>query len=216
METAMNSHVISDISDKTKASDSKEEQVFGNNSQFASSTMHQMNTSSVRTTYSYFLPNEEANFISALVLSKWDDIMGPQTVHVWLKKRENQDSLGAQTLTSFDDLDIPSIIAETEEDNDLVKSINYLSTHTVNYSGVNMTSSKKGLSFKNSTFFVVPDLNFVSQALIFYLKKNEVDIPYSFAVLVHYKYNSYYLSYFDLVRIWLEKLSTRVGILKVY
>ena len=120
-------------------------------------------------------------------------------------------------MTSFDDLDIPTIIAKTEEEKYLVKSINYLSTHTVNYSGVNMTSSKKELSsFKNSTFFVVPDLNFISQALIFYLIKDEFEIPYSFAVLVHYKYNSYYLSYFDLVRIWLEKLSSRVRNLKVH
>ncbi|XP_063219647.1 uncharacterized protein LOC134529456 isoform X2 [Bacillus rossius redtenbacheri] len=34
---------------------------------------------------SFVLPSEDDDIVSAVVISKWDDVIGPQTVHAWLK-----------------------------------------------------------------------------------------------------------------------------------
>jgi hypothetical protein len=158
---------------------------------------------------SYVLPSEEDSIISAIVLSKWDDIIGPQTVHVWLKGEANEKVLGTE--------DTPG--NKLIRNVCLAKSVKYVTVHTVNYTGLNSALSPcHGSDIadpgqKNSGIFIVPEIDLVAQSLVFQLQDQELNVLYSLAILVSYQHYSYFLHLRQLCWHWLQRMATRLHVI---
>ncbi|XP_021922721.1 guanine nucleotide exchange C9orf72 homolog [Zootermopsis nevadensis] len=155
---------------------------------------------------SHILPSEEGNIISAVVLSKWDDIVGPQTVYVWLKNKV--DMINVDTRRTVGHSLIRNLC--------IAKSVKYVTTHTVNYTGLNLVMSPSCSDAtvnpveRNSGIFIVPELDLIAQSLIFQLQNHELNVPYSLAVIVSYQHYSYYLHLRQLFQLWLQRTAARL------
>jgi hypothetical protein len=158
---------------------------------------------------SYILPSEEDNIISAIVLSKWDDIMGPQTVHVWLKNEVDMRNVDTRHLVGC------SVIRNMC----LAKCVKYVTSHTVNYTGLNLAMSLScgdatvSPVERNSGIFVVPELDLTAQSVIFHLQDHELNVPYSLAVIVSYQHYRYFLHLRQLYQLWLQRMAVRLHVI---
>jgi hypothetical protein len=158
---------------------------------------------------SYILPSVEDSIVSAIVLSKWDDVMGPQTVHVWLRDDVDMKSQ-----------DIGSTLNHSVMRNMyLRKSVKYVTSHTVNYTGLNsvlLPSSGNvpvDAGESNSGIFIVPELDLVAQSLVFQLQNHEFNVPYSLAMMVSYQHYDYFLHLHQLCRHWLQRTAARLRVI---
>ncbi|XP_069694227.1 guanine nucleotide exchange factor C9orf72 homolog isoform X2 [Periplaneta americana] len=157
---------------------------------------------------SYILPSVEENIISAIVLSKWDDIIGPQTVHVWL-----QDNADIKSTS------IRSIPYRTALNSCLAKAVKYVTGHTVNYSGLSSVFSPSYADSatipgeRNNSVFVVPELDLIAQSLVFQLQNHEVNTPFSLALMVSYQHYNYFLHLRQLCRHWLQRMAARLHVI---
>jgi hypothetical protein len=158
---------------------------------------------------SYILPSEEDNITSAIVLSKWDDIMGPQTVHVWLKSEVDMRNMDTRSSVGH------SVIRNLC----LAKSVKYVTSHTVNYTGLHsVMSSNCGDATvnpveRNSGIFIVPELDLIAQSLIFHLQDHELNVPYSLTMIVSYQHYSYFLHLRQLCQLWLQRMAARLHVI---
>lgn len=158
---------------------------------------------------SYILPAEEDSIISAIVLSKWDDIMGPQTVHVWLKDEANVKSTRTEDSASH------SVIRNVC----LAKSVKYVTVHTVNCTGLSSAlspccgSNAVDPGQKNSGIFIVPEIDLVAQSLVFQLQDHELSVLYSVAILVSYRQYDYFLHLRQLCWHWLQRTAARLHVI---
>lgn len=167
------------------------------------------NVHGVSSSVSYILPSEEDNIVSAVVLSKWDDIIGPQTVHVWLK----------------DDADVRSLDSEstlghhTIRNMCLAKSVKYVTVHTVNCTGLNSVisanydSASVDLGQRSSGLFIVPELDLIAQSLVFQLQDHQLSVPYSLALTVSYQHYNYFLHLLQLCQHWLQRMAARLHVI---
>jgi hypothetical protein len=158
---------------------------------------------------SYIFPSEEENIVSAVVLSKWNDIMGPQTVHVWLK----------------DDADIRSLDTKRTlghhmiRNMQLAKSVKYVTVHTVNCTGLNSFSSANcgsppvDVGQRSSGLFIVPELDLIAQSIVFQIYNRQLSVPYSLAVTVSYQHYSYFLHLHQLCQHWLQRMAARLHVI---
>ena len=166
---------------------------------------------------SHVFPTDDESIVSAVVLSCWDDIMGPRTIRVWLP--ENLTDSGASSDAEPIKFTSPRSVKAACQFNCthqmpskynkmlLMKAIKYVTSHTVNYTCVTGTSTPEQNS---SAIFVVPDLDMVAQSLMFHVPLSG-SCPYSVALLVNY---SKYTSFLPLRRLcehWLERLATRLA-----
>jgi len=158
---------------------------------------------------SYILPSEEDSIVSAVVLSKWDDIIGPQTVHVWLKDEANLKIL------STEDTPGHSVIRNVC----LAKSVKYVTVHTVNCTGLNPAlspcygSDTINPGQKNSGIFIVPEIDLVAQFVVFQLQDHQMNILHSLAILVSYQHYSYFLHLRQLCWHWLQRMAARLHVI---
>lgn len=158
---------------------------------------------------SYILPSEEDSIVSAIVLSKWDDIIGPQTVHVWLKDEANVKIL------STEDTPGHSVIRNVC----LAKSVKYVTVHTVNCTGLNPAlspcygSDTVNPGQKNSGIFIVPEIDLVAQFIVFQLQDHQMNILHSLAILVSYQHYSYFLHLRQLCWHWLQRMAARLHVI---
>ncbi|KAJ9579434.1 hypothetical protein L9F63_024458 [Diploptera punctata] len=147
---------------------------------------------------SYILPSIEESIVSAVILSKWDDIMGPQTVHVWL--REEAKSVPCHS--------------DAKNKTCLTKAVKYVTCHTVNYTGSSCVSSNSADSTERSnSIFVVPELDLIAQSLVFQLRDQELNVPYSLALMVSYQHYNYFLHLRQLCRHWLQRMAARLHVI---
>jgi hypothetical protein len=155
---------------------------------------------------SYIFPSVEDNIVSAVILSKWDDIMGPQTVHVWLKGDADARSLDTKTTMGN----------QTIRNMCLAKSVKYVTVHTVNCAGLNSVSSANcsrasvDAGHGSSGLFIVPELDLIAQSLVFQLQDHQLSVPYSLAVTVSYEHYSYFLHLRQLCQHWLQRMAARL------
>lgn len=155
---------------------------------------------------SYIFPSVEDNIVSAVVLSKWDDIMGPQTVHVWLKDDADARSLDTKSTLGH----------HTIRNMCLAKSVKYVTVHTVNCTGLNPVSSANCGSAPvevgqgSNGLFIVPELDLIAQSLVFQLQDHQLSVPYSLAVTVSYQHYSYFLHLRQLCQHWLQRMAARL------
>jgi hypothetical protein len=158
---------------------------------------------------SYILPSEEDNIISAIVLSKWDDIMGPQTVYVWLKSEVDMENVDSRS----------SVGHNVIKNMCLANSVKYVTSHTVNYTSLNsVVSPSCGDATvdpveRNSGIFIVPELDLVAQSLVFQLQDHELNIPYSLAIIMSYQHYSYFLHLRRLCQLWLQRMVARLHVI---
>jgi hypothetical protein len=158
---------------------------------------------------SYILPSEEDSIVSAVVLSKWDDIMGPQTVHVWLKDEANVKILGTEDTPGH------SVIRNVC----LAKSVKYVTVHTVNCASLSSAllpcygSDTVDPGQKNSGIFIVPEIDLVAQSLVFQLQDHELNVLYSLAILVSYQHYNYFLHLHQLCWHWLQRVAARLHVI---
>ncbi|XP_033609578.1 guanine nucleotide exchange C9orf72 homolog isoform X2 [Cryptotermes secundus] len=156
---------------------------------------------------SYILPSEEDNIVSAVVLSKWDDIMGPQTVHVWLKDDADVRSLDSKS----------TLGQHTIRNMCLAKSVKYVTVHTVNCTGLNSVlsanygSASGDLGQRSSGLFIVPELDLIAQSVVFQLQDHKLSVPYSLALTVSYQHYSYFLHLRQLCQHWLQRMAARLS-----
>lgn len=158
---------------------------------------------------SYIFPSEEDNIVSAVVLSKWDDIMGPQTVHVWLKDDAYVRSLDTKSTLGH----------HTIRDMCLAKSVKYVTVHTVNCTGLNSVlsanhgSASVDLGQRSSGLFIVPELDLIAQSLVFQLQDHQLSVPYSLALTVSYQHYNYFLHLRQLCQHWLQRMAARLHVI---
>ena len=158
---------------------------------------------------SYILPSEEDSIVSAIVLSKWDDIMGPQTVHVWLKDEANVKILGKEDTAGH------SVIRNVC----IAKSVKYVTFHTVNCTGLSSAvspccgSDTVDSGQKNSGIFIVPEIDLVAQFIVFQLQDHQLNILHSLAILVSYQHYSYFLHLRQLFWHWLQRMAARLYVI---
>jgi hypothetical protein len=158
---------------------------------------------------SYILPSEEDNIVSAVVLSKWDDIMGPQTVHVWLKHDADERTLDSKSTLGH----------HTIRNMCIAKSVKYVTVHTVNCTGLNSVlsanygSASVDLGQRNSGLFIVPELDLIAQSLVFQLQDHQLSVPYSLALTVSYQQYSYFLHLRQLCQHWLQRKAARLHVI---
>ena len=147
---------------------------------------------------SYILPSVHDSIVSGVILSKWDDIMGPQTVHMWLRE----------------DVRNGSHHSSTQNNTCLAKAVKYVTSHTVNYTGAHYNiSSNTDTSERNSSIFLVPELDLIAQSLVFQLRDQDLNTPYSLAVMVSYQHYSYFLHFRQLYRHWLQRMTARLHVI---
>jgi hypothetical protein len=157
---------------------------------------------------SYVLPSEEDSIVSAIVLSKWDDIIGPQTVHVWLKEEANVKILSTKDTPGH------SVIRNVC----LAKSVKYVTVHTVNCTGLNPAlspcygSDTVNPGQKNSGIIIVPEIDLVAQFIVFQLQDHQLNILHSLAILVSYQHYSYFLHLRQLCWHWLQRMAARLHV----
>lgn len=150
-------------------------------------------------TFSYILPPADICKVFAIVLSKWDDIMGPQSIHVWLPEKSGSNEQKAFANDS------------TQEDIQMRRAVKYVTCHTVNYMGLGRGDNPQ------TSVFVVPDLELVAQSLVFHWKERRLLVPYSLAVVVNYSHYSAFLHLRQLLHNWLHLTAQRIqSYLKVY
>lgn len=165
---------------------------------------------------SHVLPIEDS-VVSALVLSRWDDIMGPRTIRVWLPENQpgSEGSLDVEPITYTTPRSVKAAcqfscmhhMSTKYNKNLLMKAIKYVTSHTVNYTCVTGTSTPEESS---SAIFVVPDLDMVAQSLMFHVPLSGSS-PYSLALLVRYSHYSNFLPLRRLCLHWLERLTVRLA-----
>ncbi|KAJ1530636.1 hypothetical protein ONE63_005510 [Megalurothrips usitatus] len=166
---------------------------------------------------SHVLSNDDDSIVSVMVLSRWDDIMGPRTIRVWLPENVADDggSLDAETVKFTTPRSVktacqfscPHRMSSKCNKMLLMKAIKYVTSHTVNYTCVTGTSTPDQIS---SAIFVVPDLDMVAQSLMFHVPLSGSS-PYSLALLVKYSKYSRFLPMRQLCQHWLERLSVRLA-----
>ncbi|XP_026276233.1 guanine nucleotide exchange factor C9orf72 isoform X1 [Frankliniella occidentalis] len=173
-----------------------------------------MNLSSI---CSHVLPNDDDSTACAMVLSRWDDIMGPRTIRVWLPETVSDDeNYSENELCKFTtprsvkaacQFSCPHQMSSKYNKVLLMKAIKYVTSHTVNYTCVTGSSTPEQ---NNSALFIVPDLDMVAQSLMFHVPLSGSS-PYSLALLVKYSKYSRFLPLRNLCQHWLERLSTRMA-----
>lgn len=157
---------------------------------------------------SYILPSEEDSIVSAIVLSKWDDIIGPQTVHVWSQDKANV------KIASTEDTPGRNVIKNVC----LAKSVKYVTVHTVNCTGLNQAlspccgSDTVDPGQKNSGIFIVPEIDLVAQFIVFQLQDHQLNVLHSLAILVSYQHYSYFLHLRQLCWHWLQRMAARLHV----
>lgn len=166
---------------------------------------------------SHVFPTDEESIISAVVLSCWDDIMGPRTIRVWLPENvtDSEASSDAEPTKFTSPRSVKAACQFTcihqmsSKYNKmlLMKAIKYVTSHTVNYTCVTGTSTPEQNS---SAIFVVPDLDMVAQSLMFHVPLSG-SCPYSLALLVNFSKYSSFLPLRRLCQHWLERLTIRLA-----
>lgn len=166
---------------------------------------------------SHVLPNDEDSIVSAMVLSRWDDIMGPRTIRAWLPENFNESEGSSDIeLTKFTSprsvkaacqFSCPHQMSSKVNKVLLMKAIKYVTSHTVNYTCVTGSSTPEE---NTSAMFVVPDLDMVAQSLMFHVPLSGSS-PYSLALLVKYSNYTKLLPLRKLCQHWLERLSVRLS-----
>lgn len=171
---------------------------------------------------SHILPNEEGSVVFAVILSRWDDIMGPQTVHAWLEENaevrdlQNSDSRRAASSSSSAISESRSGISSpchnrlTDHNTYISKAMKYVTSHTVNYTGISLNSSVPLYVEQESNLFVVPDLELVAQSLGFHVRAMENSVPLSLSILIVYKHYEYFLHLRHLCLQWLRRMAERL------
>ena len=165
----------------------------------------------------HVLPNDDESIVCAVVLSRWDDIMGPRTIRVWLP--ENVSDQEASSVVETTKFTSPRNVKAACQFNCLhqmpekynkillMKAIKYVTSHTVNYTCVTGTSAPEE---RSSAIFVVPDLDMVAQSLMFHVPLSG-SCPYSLALVVSFNKYSTYLPVRKLCQHWLERLTMRLA-----
>ncbi|KAK3924322.1 Guanine nucleotide exchange C9orf72-like protein [Frankliniella fusca] len=166
---------------------------------------------------SHVLPNDDDSTVCAMVLSRWDDIMGPRTIRVWLPESVSEEESGPETeplkFTTPKSVKAACQFSCSHQMSSkynkilLMKAIKYVTSHTVNYTCVTGTSTPEQ---SNSALFIVPDLDMVAQSLMFHVPLSGSS-PYSLALLVKYSKYSRFLPLRNLCQHWLERLSIRMA-----
>ncbi|XP_034251992.1 guanine nucleotide exchange C9orf72-like [Thrips palmi] len=166
---------------------------------------------------SHVLPNDDDSIISAMVLSRWDDIMGPRTIRAWLPENVNESEgssdmevmkfTSPRSVKAACQFSCPHQMSSKVNKILLMKAIKYVTSHTVNYTCVTGSSTPEE---NTSAMFVVPDLDMVAQSLMFHVPLSGSS-PYSLAVLVKYSNYSKLLPLRKLCQHWLERLSVRLS-----
>ncbi|GLH11653.1 Uncharacterized protein GBIM_16399 [Gryllus bimaculatus] len=176
----------------------------------------------VNTSCSHILPTVDGNIIFAVILSRWDDIMGPQTVHAWLEENpvargllntevNSPSSSYVDTLPeSKSGVHVTSNHKLVEQNVYIMKAVKYVTSHTVNYTGICLNSSASLLYEQESNLFVVPDLELVAQSLVFHARSLDTTVPFSLSVLVGYQHYEYFLHLRRLCHQWLRRMAERL------
>lgn len=166
---------------------------------------------------SHVLPNDEDSIVAAIVLSRWDDIMGPRTIRAWLPESVNESAESSdmelmkftspRSVKAACQFSCPHQMSSKVNKVLLMKAIKYVTSHTVNYTCVTGSSTPEE---NTSAIFVVPDLDMVAQSLMFHVPLSGSS-PYSLALLAKYSKYSKLLPLRKLCQHWLERLSVRLS-----
>lgn len=132
-------------------------------------------------TTSCVLPATEEHLISAIVLSRWDDIMGPQTVHVWTE----------QTETNTCNID-------------MLRAIRYVTNHTVSQTAE--TSGMGPKIFVVSDLRIIAQ----SLTFGVCVHRRQRRVPHSISVLVSLSQYSSFLELRYLCHQWLIRTAARL------
>ncbi|KAG8233949.1 hypothetical protein J437_LFUL015651 [Ladona fulva] len=179
---------------------------------------------------SHLLPKDD-NIVLAVVLSKWDDIMGPQTLHIWLQEDSEQiynsahlkqefppnnhfrESVSESSRNENSHSKSPVSLCELSEDSSLLSAVKYVTNHTVNCLTVsgNFGSSNSWVE-KGTSFFAVPDINIVFLSLLFQVREQKTSVPYSIALIVNYEHYDYFRRLRVLCLQWLRRIALRFHI----
>ena len=151
------------------------------------------------------------NIISAVVASRWDDIMGPRTIRVWLPPTLSESLHTLDSATRAANVSIKTacefycrhqMVGCTDTDI-LMKAIKYVTVHT-NYTCI---SGLVPPDVAGTSVLVVPALNAVAQSNLFHLPLKG-SCPHSVALLMDYSAYEDYLHMRPLANFWLQKLSS--------
>lgn len=166
---------------------------------------------------SHVFPNDDDALICAVVLSRWDDIMGPRTIRVWLPESVSEPQslceieppkfTTPRSVKAACQFSCLHYMSSKINKMLLMKAIKYVTSHTVNYTCVTGTSTPEENS---SAIFVVPDLDMVAQSLMFHVPLSGSS-PYSLALLVKYSQYANFLPLRKLCQHWLERLTCKLA-----
>ncbi|XP_049845723.1 guanine nucleotide exchange factor C9orf72-like isoform X2 [Schistocerca gregaria] len=130
---------------------------------------------------SFVLPSAEEHLISVIVLSRWDDIMGPQTVHVWMEQAE-----------------------KTTCNIDRIRAIRYVTNHTVSQAAETSAMGPK-IFVVSDLHIIAQSLTFGVR-----VHRGQRRLPHSISVLVSLSQYSSFLELRCLCHQWLIRTAARL------
>jgi hypothetical protein len=155
-------------------------------------------TFDVDTVCSFVLPPESV--LLAIVLSRWDDIVGPQTVQMWLKK----DMECKSSINYIENKLVCNHRNDRYSKNvtPIMKSVHYVTCHTVNCASVSATNS-------SSSMLIVPDLNMATISQLFHSQnhKDAPSVPFSLGVITSLSHCTFLHQRFNVVQNWIQRLT---------
>ncbi|XP_047102038.1 guanine nucleotide exchange factor C9orf72-like isoform X1 [Schistocerca piceifrons] len=130
---------------------------------------------------SFVLPSAEEHLISVVVLSRWDDIMGPQTVHVWMEQAEKSTC-----------------------NIDMIRAIRYVTNHTVSQAAETSAMGPK-IFVVSDLDIIAQSLTFGVR-----VHRGQRRLPHSISVLVSLSQYSSFLELRCLCHQWLIRTAARL------
>ncbi|XP_046984554.1 uncharacterized protein LOC124554908 isoform X2 [Schistocerca americana] len=130
---------------------------------------------------SFVLPSAEEHLISVIVLSRWDDIMGPQTVHVWMEHAEKSTC-----------------------NIDMIRAIRYVTNHTVSQAAETSAMGPK-IFVVSDLHIIAQSLTFGVR-----VHRGQRRLPHSISVLVSLSQYSSFLELRCLCHQWLIRTAARL------